>query len=70
MICLQYENVHVMFASIPNYKEQFPFLTYSVMQWDENSFGGNVVLESVDMVFRGEGSILNEYTQTKYFRSF
>ena len=44
---------------------------YSVKQSEGNSFGGDIVLESVNMASRDEDSILNQtHIRTKYFQIF
>ena len=35
-------------------------MTYSVMQSDRNSFGGDVVLDSFNIVYRHEDSVLDQ----------
>ena len=40
------------------------------MQWDGNSFFENVVLDSFNMAYRNDGSILDQSMKSKYFASF
>ena len=43
---------------------------YSVLQSDRNSFGGKVVLDSVNMASKDAGSISDEMYKSLYVRIF
>ena len=53
------------YVNIQVYK--YKYTIYSEMQSDGNSFGGDVVLKSVNMASRGEDSILGKIYDNQIF---